>query len=52
MGHVVGMVVYDLIMSPMKLCLIMSTGDLLIVNIVQYGQYLLILMCPGHNLPI
>jgi hypothetical protein len=30
---------------------IMSTRDLLIVNIV-YGQYLLILMCPGHNLPI
>ena len=30
---------------------IMSTGDLLIVNIV-YGQYLLILMCLGHNLPM
>jgi hypothetical protein len=30
---------------------IMSTGDFLIVNIVC-GQYLLILMCPGHNLPM
>ena len=30
---------------------IMSTGYFCIVNIV-HGQYLLILMCPGHNLPM
>ena len=30
---------------------IMSTGYFFIVNIA-YGQYLLILMCPGHNLPM
>ena len=30
---------------------IMSTGYFFIVNIV-HGQYLLILMCPGHNLPM